>query len=147
MPRHDVTAQSIPEIKRRHHLVGVQASSNTEKMLVDLGFARGKDYVTYSHYKRGITMLFKELFTMLPLTSFVARSNVCREGYSGDDIEPVVRVNSLSRPLWMVFSKGTDPALVEAVRTALEALKIDGTANRLRERYLVDHAERSCGGN
>jgi len=144
--RSDIAAQSVPQIKEQNFKVGVQVGSNVENYLSGLGFVGGQDYITYSNYKRGIAMLFNGRFTMLPLTSFVAHANVCLEGYAGKDIAPVIRLKALSNPLWMVFSRGTSPEFVTKFRNALKALKKDGTAERLRIRYLADHQNRTCAG-
>jgi len=142
--RADVQAETLEDLREAPWRVGVQAGSNTEGLLKDLGFRRGKDYVTYSHYSFGVRMLFKDRFAVMPLTKFVARANVCKLGFPGHEIEPVVRVDALSNPLWMVFSKGTAPDLVDRFRGELVALKKAGVDKRLRELYLQDLWSQPC---
>ena len=144
--RTDLQVDSLAEILRRKIKLGVAVGSNTEELLKANGFQVGRDFITYPHYRRGIPMLFRDRFAMMPLTLFVARANVCREGFSGRDVEPVLRLDKLSKPLWMVFSRGTRRELVTRMRNAMTALIEDGTAERLRTRYLADHQNRSCAG-
>jgi len=89
-------------------------------------------------------MLFNNRFAMMPLTSFVARANVCRLGFDGDQIEAAIRVDKLSNPLWMVFSKGTPGDLVAAFRTALTEIKQQGVDREIRDRYLTQQKNQPC---
>ncbi len=139
-----VNPRTLEDARIQGHRLGVAAKSNTEGLLKELNFKKGSDYVSYSHYSKGVAMLFKNRFAMMPLTSFVARANVCALGYDGDQIEPVIRVDRLSKPLWMVFSKGTDPALVAQFRKALSELKAENVDREIRERYLEEQDKRPC---
>jgi polar amino acid transport system substrate-binding protein len=142
--RTDVLSTSLVEALRDGHRIGVAAASNTEGLLQDLGFQKGHHYITYSHYSKGVAMLFNNRFAMMPLTSFVARANVCRLGFDGDQIEAQIRVDKLSNPLWMVFSKGTPADLVAAFREALAELKQQGVDREIRERYLTELNSQPC---
>jgi len=136
--------ESIEDMRGSGYRVGVQTGSNTEEMLRSQGLQHGYDFVTYSHYSHGIKMLFNHRFAMMPLTSFVARANTCRIGFDGDEIEPVLRVDELSKPLWMVFSRGTAPDLADKFRAALAQLKQEGEDRRLRAVYLKDFEREAC---
>jgi len=142
--RTDIASTSLAEALRDGHRIGVAAASNTEGLLRDLGFQKGHHYITYSHYSKGVAMLFNNRFAMMPLTSFVARANVCRLGFDGDQIEAAIRVDKLSNPLWMVFSKGTPRDLVAAFRTALTEIKQQGVDRKIRERYLTQQNNQPC---
>jgi len=135
---------SLEDMRDSGYRVGVQTGSNTEELLRSHGFQHGHDFVTYSHYSHGIKMLFNHRFAMMPLTSFVARANTCRNGFDGDKIEPVLRIGELSNPLWMVFSRGTGPALADRFRRALAQLKREGEDRRLRAAYLKDFERAAC---
>ncbi len=139
-----VMAKTIDDALKFKHRLGVAAGSNTEGFLHELGFQKGHQFVTYSHYSKGIAMLFKRRFDMMPLTSFVARLNVCKLGFDGDALVPMIRVDALSKPLWLVFSKGTDPALVEHFNRSLAALKLKGVDKLIRERYLNELNGQPC---
>jgi len=135
---------SLDDMHGRGYRVGVQTGSNTEELLRSRGFQHGHDFVTYSHYSHGIKMLFNHRFAMMPLTSFVARANTCRNGFDGDKIEPVLRITELSNPLWMVLSRGTAPNLAARFRAALVQLKRQGEDQRLRAAYLEDFERAAC---
>ncbi len=136
--------QTLADLRRAGYRVGVQVGSNTQDLLEKMGFENGVNYVTYSHFSKGIKMLFRNRFTMLPLTSFVARANVCKQGFDGDRIEPVIRIDELSNPLWMVFSKGTDRKLVQVFRAALEKLKAAKVDVEIRQVYLRNWHTQNC---
>jgi len=129
------------------HVFGVTAASNTEEVLKNLHLKKGENYVTYPHYSNGIAMLFRHRFALLPLTPFVARANVCKLGFDGDAIEPMIRVNELSNSLWLVFSKGTNPLLVKRFKSALQALKTEGIDRVIRQDYLDKLNSKPCTTN
>jgi polar amino acid transport system substrate-binding protein len=140
----EIQAKTLQDVLKKKLRLGVAAASNTQSLLESLGFEDGINYITYSHYSKGVTMLFRDRFVMLPLTSFVARANVCKLGFNGDAIEPQIRVNELSNPLWLVFSKGTDLKLVGQFKTALSALKVKGVDREIRKRYLDEQNKQPC---
>ena len=139
-----VRSHTLEDALNQGHRLGVAAASNTMELLKDLGFKRGQTFFPYSHYTKGVPMLFNNRFDMLPLTSFVARANICKLGFDGDAVEPMIRVDELSNPLWMVFSKGTDPVLVEKFKTALDAVKAEGIDKQIRDRYLTALNNKPC---
>ena len=84
-------------------------------------------------YRQGIEMLYLGRIDLLPLTGFLAEASACRQGYDGARLRPVVHIEDLAKPLWAVFSRGTDPALVEAFRTEMAELKESGyVADQMR---------------
>ncbi len=64
-------------------------------------------------YRQGVEMLYLGRIDLLPLTGFLSEASAWRQGYDGARLRPVVHIEDLAQPLWAVFSRGTDPALVE----------------------------------
>ncbi len=83
-------------------------------------------------------MLYLERIDVLPLTGFLAEASACKQGYDGSLLQPVVFVEALANPLWAVFSQGTDPALVEAFRQEMSALKDSGFLDARTRQHQVN---------
>ncbi len=136
--------KNMDDIQNMKLLIGVQDGSNSQDLLDGYGLSQGKDYVTYPHYTNGIRMLFRDRFAMLPLTSFAARANTCRLGFNGDEIEQVIRITPLSKPLWIAFNKDTPPDLVSIFRKVYETLVEEGFVQATQERYIQEWLARPC---
>lgn len=126
--------ESSPEIKvdRIEDLldldvrVGVQDGGNLFAYLKKLGFEGTGKIVPITDYHQGIEMLYLGRIDLLPLTGFLAEASACKQGYDGSRLKPVIFVEELAKPLWAVFSKGTDPDLVDAFRAEMAVLKDEG---------------------
>ncbi|MEP3670247.1 MAG: hypothetical protein ABJN42_26355, partial [Roseibium sp.] len=126
--------ESSPEIKvdRIEDLldldvrVGVQDGGNLFAYLKKLGFVGTGKIVPITDYHQGIEMLYLGRIDLLPLTGFLAEASACKQGYDGSRLKPVIFVEELAKPLWAVFSKGTDPDLVDAFRAEMAVLKDEG---------------------
>ncbi|MDX1737265.1 MAG: ABC transporter substrate-binding protein [Alphaproteobacteria bacterium] len=135
---------SLLDIKKLDIKVAVQIASNMVPVLENSGFIEGQDYITYQHYTNGIPMLFHGRFDLMPLTGFVARTNTCKLGLNGDEIEPYLPVDAISKPLWVVMSKGSSPVLIEAFKNHFIHLQETGFVKATQERYLADWAQQPC---
>ncbi len=140
----DIDAHDLPSLLKSNRRIGVQAGSNTQELLESRGFVKGENFVTYSHFSKGITMLAKNRFAMLPLTVSVGKASVCRQGLDADSVEPVFKLDEISNPLWLVFSKGSDERLVELFRASIEELKSQKIDAEYRKSYLTDWQKSSC---
>jgi polar amino acid transport system substrate-binding protein len=140
----ETSAKSLEDVRKANYRIGVQIASNAEKLLLNNGFQKGVDFVTYSHYTNGVPMLFNNRFAMLPLTSFVARTNICRLGYDGDMVKPVVHLTEISKPLWLAASKQTSIEIVEHIRKQLDALKQEGFVKSIQQVYLTNWENQPC---
>ena len=144
--RTDVTGTTLNEIKAAGHRIGVPAKGNTNELVKSLGFQEGSDFVAYSHYSKGLRMLYRGRFTVMPLSSFNAHALACREGLNAENLVPVLKVEKLSKPLWMIASKATPSEIVELFRNELLAIKSEGLDVKLRKRYLANFTKEACSG-
>jgi len=124
--RPKIEVDRIEELRDLDVKIGVQDGSNLLAYLKKLGFEDTGTLVPIPDFHQGIEMLYLGRIDMLPLTGFLAEASACKQGYDGSQLRPVIFVEALAKPLWAVFSKGTDPDLVEAFRTEMAALKDEG---------------------
>ncbi|MTI07384.1 transporter substrate-binding domain-containing protein [Roseibium denhamense] len=135
--RPKIEAESVADLLKQDVRIGIQDGGSHISYLRKLDPSVDEKLVLITDFRQGIDMLFLERIDLLPLTRFLAKGAVCGQGHNGDDIEPVVYIDALASPLWAVFSKGTDDALVDAFKTELAALAEEGFTDR-RFRYHVE---------
>jgi polar amino acid transport system substrate-binding protein len=111
--------QSLETIRASQRVIGVQDGSNVEEYLLSLKFIKDTDYITFSDYRQGIQMLYRHRVDYIPMTSFLARGNVCEENLEPDLLIKGIRLNQVSKPLWLVFSKSTSANLIQRFSHAL----------------------------
>ncbi len=73
-------------------------------------------------YERYYDLVGSEMYvrdSYIPMTSFLARGNVCVENLEPDLLIKGIRLNQVSKPLWVVFSKSTSAKLVQHFSHAL----------------------------
>lgn len=128
----------LKDLLKQDHTIGVQRGSSQHSYFQNLGVRDSSTLVHMTDYHQGIDMLFLGRIDLLPLTGFLAQGAVCSRGYDGTQLQPVVYIEELANPLWAVFSKGTDPELVSAVRDEMNNLRQEGYW-QARFDHHVDH--------
>jgi polar amino acid transport system substrate-binding protein len=111
--------QSLEAIRTSQKIIGVQDGSNVEEYLLSLKFIKDTDYITFSDYREGIRMLYRHRIDYIPMTSFLARGNVCSENLEPNLLIEGKLLNEVSKPLWVVFSKSTSTELIQRFSKAL----------------------------
>ena len=111
--------QPLESIRVSQRVIGVQDGSNVEEYLLSLKFIKDTDYITFSDYREGIRMLYRHRIDYIPMTSFLSRGNVCVENLDPDLLIIGKRLNQVSKPLWVVFSKSTSAKLIQRFSHAL----------------------------
>jgi len=142
-PKIDV--ETIADLKDHDVKIGVQDGGNMHHYLTELGLEKSGNLVPITDYKQGIEMLYLERIDLLPLTGFLAEASACKQGYDGSLLQPVVFIEDLAKPLWAVFSRGTDPALTEAVREEMSVLKKSGYLDEITELHSAKWQKLACG--
>lgn len=133
--RPKIEVDRIEELRDLDVKIGVQDGSNLLTYLNRIGFEGSRTLVPITDFHQGIEMLYLGRIDLLPLTGFLAEASACKQGYDGSQLQPVIFVEALANPLWAVFSKDTDPDLVEAFRAEMAALREEG----FLEAQLRDH--------
>lgn len=124
--------------------IGVQDGSNVQTYFATLGLDAKGRLIPVINYQQGIEMLYHGRIDLLPLTGFLAQASACRQGYDGRRLQPVVFIEALAKPLWAVFSKGTDPVLVEAFRSEMARLTENGLKGELTQRHRSAWLAQAC---
>lgn len=143
--RPKIEASRIEDLHALNVRIGVQDGSNLLVHLNRLGFEKSGKLVPITDFHQGIEMLYLERIDLLPLTGFLAEASACKQGYDGSKLQPVIFVEALASPLWAVFSKGTDPELVEAFRREMAVLKEEGFLEALTLEHQVNWKTLACG--
>ena len=142
----DLPAQfpSLQAIRESEHVIGVQDGSNVEELLRSQGYVEERDFITYSNYQIGINMLYRGRIDFVPMTSFLARGNVCGQGMDPDRLVPALQLESISRPLWVVFSKPTSTELVRRFQQALQTFNSSSRYRQLTSLHINNWTEKAC---
>lgn len=140
-----IEVEAIGDLTRHDVKIGVQDGGNTHVYLTELGLEASGNLVPITDYRQGIEMLYLGRIDLLPLTGFLAEASACKQGYDGSLLQPVVFIEKLAKPLWAVFSKGTDPELTEAVRKEMSALKTNGHLRELTDLHRAKWQKLACG--
>ncbi|WP_269585111.1 substrate-binding periplasmic protein [Roseibium sp. Sym1] len=143
--RPKIDVERIEELRDLDVRIGVQDGSNLLAYLKKLGFEGSGTLVPITDFHQGIEMLYLGRVDMLPLTGFLAEASACKQGYDGSQLRPVIFVEALAKPLWAVFSKGTDPDLVEAFRAEMAALKDEGFLSAQIREHQANWETLACG--
>lgn len=121
-----IDAADMRGLLAQGYRIGVQNGSSQEGYFQSLGIQEPSTLVHITDYHQGIDMLYLGRVDLLPLTSFLAQGTVCAHGYDGSLLRPVIYIDALAQPLWAVFSKGTDPVLVDMFREEMQHLRKEG---------------------
>ncbi|WP_420334555.1 substrate-binding periplasmic protein [Roseibium sp.] len=142
----DVAADTVADLKGTGLRIGVQDGGNLHAYLQRTGLEASGQLMPITDYRQGIEMLYLGRIDLLPLTGFLAEASACRQGYDGALLRPVVFIEDLAKPLWAVFSRGTDPMIVEAFRSEMAALKDSGYLEEQMRIHRDNWQSRACGG-
>lgn len=141
----EIAVGSVADLKGTDLRIGVQDGGNLHAYLRKIGLEASGQLMPITDYRQGIEMLYLGRIDLLPLTGFLAEASACRQGYDGALLRPVVYIEDLARPLWAVFSRGTDPAIVDAFRTEMAALKASGYLDEQMRIHRDNWQSRACG--
>ncbi|MES0812755.1 ABC transporter substrate-binding protein [Roseibium sp. SCPC15] len=142
----DISVERLEDLLDLNLKIGVQDGGNLHTYLQQLQFDDTRHLMPLTDYRQGIEMLYLGRIDLLPLTGFLAEASACMQGYDGSQLEPVVFVEDLAKPLWAVFSKGTDPDLVDAFKTEMAQLKEEGFLEQRTRLHTASWQKRACGG-
>lgn len=143
--RPKIAVDRIEDLKALKLRIGVQDGGNLYSYLKQLGFDETGNMVPITDYHQGIEMLYLGRLDLVPLTGFLAEASACRQGFDGARLKPVVFVEALAQPLWAVFSKGSDPQLVEAFREEMALLRENGFFEETYADHIESWQKLACG--
>lgn len=144
LKRDGARTSSLHQLVNSGHLFGVPDMGQVNDFVHEEGFVAGQNFVTYPHYSRGVRMLFDHHVDAIPMLSHNAKALVCREGFDGDQIHSLFRAEKLTKPLWMVFSKGTSDEVVLQFQKALKEVQDEKMDIRLQAQYISEFQNAAC---
>ncbi|MCZ4279620.1 ABC transporter substrate-binding protein [Kiloniella laminariae] len=136
--------KDLSELRDSSLVVGVQRGSADEALLEQHGFKLDYDYTTFTHFDQGIKMLYHDRIDIIPLTSFLARTTVCKAGFDGDQLETLFAIENFTDVLWATMSHNSDPSLIADLQQAMAELKEEGYYNKVLEQHLGAWENRPC---
>ncbi len=131
------TVSKIKDLKAKELILAVQNGGSDHIYFSGLGFKSNKYFQTYTSFQQGIKQLFRGRVDLIPLNILTAKRSTCKLGLDGSQLEMVIPLDDLSKPLWVVLSNGTDPALISEFKSALKELQENGIA----EKYYKENME------
>jgi len=137
-------ASSLRQFVDLGHRFGVPDMGEINDYAKQEGYQAHKQYETYAHYSRGVRMLFNHRLKAIPLLAHNAKALVCLVGFDGERIHSLFRAEKLTKPLWVVFSKGTSPEIVVEFQKALKEVQDEKMDVALRARYISEFKTAAC---
>lgn len=137
--------RTLAELKGRGLRFGVQDQSNFQEWLRAQGVGQPPDNSVIDPVRMNALNLRKAQLQRIdffahPDVSFAYR--VHEAGLRTEDFEPVLQIQALSAPLWLLISKNSEPALVSALQQALDTLIAAGRLEALRSAELAQFSGR-----
>lgn len=130
--------RSLAELKGRGLRFGVQDQSNFEAWLRRQGLGQPGDNSQIEAVRQNALNLRKAQLQRIDLFAHPDVSLAYRareQGLNPEEFEPVLLIHELSLPLWLACSRGTDPALVQALQRAADSLVAAGRLETLRRQH------------
>ncbi len=137
--RPDIQATSLKDLKGKGYRIGLQGGSNLQEFLVQKGFGENSDNTILHEVTRNAQTIRLVQRGRLDLMAQVAVSfpiRVKQEGLPIEDFRPVLKLDELSKQLWVVLSKPTAPELVRLFIQGLAQVKSDGRYDEIVTKYL-----------
>ncbi len=126
--------KTVADLKGKGLRFGVQNGSNFHEWLRAQGIGQSPDNSVIDPAPQNMLNFRKALAGRIdvfahPNVSFAYR--VQQAGLNEGDFEPVLLIQPLSVPLWLLLSKNSDPRLVDALRASVKSLKASGRLPQL----------------
>lgn len=123
------TPAHLEELK--NYRIGCQAGSSFEEYVND----KGLNLKTVTYGRRAIKLLRAKRIDFAPLVTSSYFYRIEQYGFNPNEFLPVIRIDDLSKDLWLVASKMTAPEVVEALKHSYQELKEQGTLQKLITAY------------
>lgn len=133
--REDIAINDVSAIT--NYTVGIARNDVYEAVLLNMGFQKGKNYITYSS-KHQDTRMFKEgKLDLLIGSSMTLASQLNNVGLKPEDVVPVSELNDDSLVgNYLALNKESDADVVIKLQSAIDALKANGELEKIITKYV-----------
>lgn len=129
-------------LNRLSDLQGYCVASQPESAFDGLLKRNGKiDVIPVSYGKQAIKLLHANRVDFAPLAQASYHYRLEQYGFSPSDFVEVMKVEELSKELWLVTGKKTSPEVIKALKESFQRLKARGVLEELIEEYHPDSEE------
>jgi polar amino acid transport system substrate-binding protein len=131
----EVSPETLDELA--NYRFGTQAGGAFEELLARKGIT---DIASVTYARRAIKMaqLGRVDFTPLVHSSFYYRME--QYGLDPNDFVPTLDIDELSKELWLIAGKKTEPEVIAALKRAYQRLEQQGLLNQLVKAYHPESA-------
>ncbi len=126
--RTDIHASNLE--MARSHTIGVMRDDLRHQYLLQEGFTR---LVMSAQTSENFAQLLKRKVDMVPLSEAGAEAQCRNTAFDCAGLERVLTLDALTTGLYMAYSLGTPPAVVQRTQAAFKQLKANGTVQRTME--------------
>ena len=130
--RSELRMSRLDELGAAH--IGVVRDSATDRLLLAAGLRHGVELDPGLDDATNLRKLLARRSEYLTLLDWAAAWNLRRLQLPYDTLQPVMELDT-SRAYWYGLRPDADPALVQRLQAALDALRHDGRYETLRQRY------------
>ena len=131
--RPEISPTNIQDLTK--YVIGVQRGDHHHEALVNILGDQQKLSVT-SFKAQEMEMLFRERVDLILGNPKTLPTRINRIGLDANLVESALKVNQVSAPLYLAFSKQTSQATVDTYIKAFKQLEENGTLSKLRAKWL-----------
>lgn len=128
-----VTPNDLAELK--NFSFAAQASSSFEEVIKGEGF---RNIIPVNYGKVAIKLLRTHRVDFAPLVTSSYYYRMDQYGYNPNEFIEVLKIDELSKDLWLVTGKNTSKEVVDVLKTSFDQLKNDGLLEQLMQQYQPD---------
>nr|WP_316642909.1 transporter substrate-binding domain-containing protein [uncultured Roseateles sp.] len=131
---------TVADLKGRGLRFGVQSGANFHEWLRAQGIGQPPDNSVIepvTQNQRNFRMALANRIDLFAHPELSLEYRLRENQLNPQDFVPVMPVEELSLPLWLVISRGSDAGLVRALQRQLELMKVAGRLEALRRQYLL----------
>lgn len=130
--RKDIKLTSIKDAK--HYTIGAVTDDIKAQQLVKLGFTPKENLEYVASDQQNVRRLFAGKIDLMPCDEVSFGYSVTSEGFDFSLVEKMIHLEGISRELQLAASLGTSDAVVEKLRTSLNAFKKTHKYNQIIKR-------------
>lgn len=132
--RDSIKANNVEEAKQ--YVIGTQQDTPANTLLQEKGFVVGKNLHTNIHIIYSLKMLMESRLDLVGYPELSVYYQIRKEGYEPKRLLKKLFCLSEIHHAYMAFGNKTSKTIVERFRTGLQAIKNNGTHQKILNKYL-----------